>query len=258
MFFVPETLECKCTSQDCDSDRVFVRRIISKLPRLLVMMIKRFENTDKKLVEMVDIDMDLDLGQFTSDNQTTWPDEWVPEDCTDIAPEMTGPCANKRPLDTTTEAGRPAKRARVASRQNRRRESVTGDFATQQRELVRRCGGEEDFGLLIALYESLHTSQKPATEKKIDERKDIDDTPGPDPNTFKPVHDGLPTCEYKLRGTIHHHGKSVKHGHYTARVLIRDEWQEHDDALMRSLEDDVVFGDSQNESVYMLFYEYKP
>ena len=255
-------MKCDCGINGCQSKYLNVEKRISRMPRVLLVVVMRYFSDSlgaaHKRNDMVDVPMTLDMGEFSSGRETILPVPWVSETCVRVAPPIRKDPDNKRPLDDLETDQPPSKRSRLENPSTRTRRNPTvrkpqtRDLASEQRRLQEICGGgPQDYGLLVALFESLQLANK---QTRQDDMKEPDTA---DPANFVPLSENIPEIRYELRGAVLHHGESTTSGHYTARVLNKGVWQIHNDDMVTTLDSqrDVIFGDDDCASVYMMFFE---
>jgi hypothetical protein len=68
------------------------------------------------------------------------------------------------------------------------------------------------------------------------------------------------SLSYKLHGLVSHVGASAAAGHYTADVLdaVTRVWRRHDDARVSTVSEAAVFSEAAQESAYLLVYVHVP
>ena len=275
MFLALERITYDCDKPHCTSKVVEVEKRISKMPRQLVVVIMRYSADSRgnmsKRDDMVEIPMEVDFGKFTAGMGTVTPETWMARTCVRFAPPLQKPSSKKRRLDVSTakeQVEPPKKKARTRRKKpprnivRRKNHEVSTDqvqrmvdLASEQRRLQQICGaGEADYGLLVAFFESLESSKK---KKQIQREKNSADCPLP--RDWVPLQGEVPCCNYLLRGSVQHLGESPHRGHYTARVLNGDTWQNHNDHMVLSLDSDdaVIFGEDECKTAYVLFFEWQ-
>lgn len=259
----PEIIKCRCDFEQCQSTEAHADKWLTQMPRVLVVVLMRYSTdvfgVSHKRDDMVDIVTRLDMSQFTVGLQTRLPPVWVPKECPAFLPRMSGPRENKRMREDADDEMPGEKRLRLEAsntlqssnnrsrrtrrnHQRERRSLRVQDLADEQRRLMSRCGGSADAGMLIALSESLSKWRSGSTTSL-------------DPHTFVQVDAQTPQCSYSLRSAIFHHGMNTHNGHYTARVRTQGGWELHNDSEVRDLNGEIVFGDDECKSVYMLLFE---
>ena len=264
-FFAAETLERTCEKPGCDGKRATLSRKIVRLPRVLVVHLKRFrlveslsgandENADAdvvlgkhagagalrmaKIVKRVALPMKVSLANFASGDALKGP---PPRASTDANAD-----ADASPAASPADA-RIAKRARLLG------DAVSGsDDDSRGAGATRHSDGE--------LSRVAWGANDRSSPNEDDESEPIDEASAAvnhfrDDGSLVGAAARAQAGAYRLRGIISHIGSTLDQGHYLAHVRTDDEtWVSFDDEDVKDVETADVFKGGMERECYVATY----
>eukprot|EP00727_Mastigamoeba_balamuthi_P005559 m51a1_g1622 putative ubiquitin carboxyl-terminal hydrolase 37 isoform x1 (1199) ;mRNA; f:240986-245559 len=259
--FKPEERERKC--EKCSGDKAEATFVLVKLPRVLVIHLKRFvpdaSGTYRKNSRPVSCQADLDLEKYTAPDAAN-PTPFVLADADNHA-------SNKRPADSSNSSAPEAKRKRLV-------DTLEDVFDVDSRDVLldpvpgisrdapappgRGSRSEED-DLQEAIRLSELEARRAADAKNAAEDEDEQLRQAMRESAAQFALDEAlkesataPACKYGLRCIVRHRGATACSGHYIAIVRVNnDAWKKFDDSISQATQDATLSADGEG---YLYFY----
>jgi ubiquitin C-terminal hydrolase len=283
-FFQPTVLELKCPQANCDSNSVQVRCSINKLPRILILHIKRFKPSKsftgeyeyKKVKDVIYAEPSIQL-EFACTDATQPPQQTMKSDLSLSQPLQT-PQSNKTNIHSThsnnniinTNQTPPSIKYNPAKQLDF---PAHNSFATPNKvsaDDIEKMTDDEKITLAtkISIEESNSTNSTPSSasrapngQRQEDEQLQLALAESVSLAQQKQAEaealDQLLAVnpKYSLKAIVHHCGYSHTSGHYIADIKYQGSWRRYDDSIMESKIWSDVRSTAEKEG-YIFFYEF--
>eukprot|EP00039_Didymoeca_costata_P001360 m.51850 g.51850 ORF g.51850 m.51850 type:complete len:630 (+) comp10757_c0_seq1:134-2023(+) len=240
-FFKTEDVEYSC--ETCNAKKAKIEHKITKLPRILVIHLKRF-NLSTKIKSAVNIPNVLSLAVTCGDSEE--PNRFSLDNLKyikDIEPTST---ENRSASSAASAILEPGTKRRL-------------QFSDDEDKL-----SLEEKNLQRAIHLSLEQAQKDNNVSSGDEII-IVDSPVKDAQRVRrqdditPPKDGVPSrTEYCLTSIIRHEGDGRLGGHYICDALniSKGIWQSYNDKIVTKIDDGDICNESRRKNGYVFFYQH--